>query len=176
MLCRLSQNSALVPKKWARRNAVSAVMARYLFKIPVTRLVGTSKLRASSAALMPNSLSSSARSSPGWIALTVIRSLMIVECRGPSTRTRSVRCVLAPDDKTKSKRKRPPRFLLMAVIYVGDDLLSHTLSRAVQSALRGLTSVFGMGTGVSPAVSPSAQSIRRGRHLHFRPHEAKNRI
>ncbi len=44
----------------------------------------------------------------------------------------------------------------MAVIYVGDDLLSHTLSRAVQSALRGLTSVFGMGTGVSPAVRSPA--------------------
>src|SRR5437016_1199317 len=36
--------------------------------------------------------------------------------------------------------------------YAGDDLLSHTLSRAVQSALRGLTAVFGMGTGGSPAV------------------------
>ena len=44
----------------------------------------------------------------------------------------------------------------MAVIYVGDDLLSHTLSRAVQSALRGLTSVFGMGTGISPAVKSPA--------------------
>jgi len=31
--------------------------------------------------------------------------------------------------------------------YAGDDLLSHTLSRAVPSARRGLTSVFGMGTG-----------------------------
>src|SRR5271165_3570569 len=41
-------------------------------------------------------------------------------------------------------------------IYVGDDLLSHTLSRAVQSALRGLTSVFGMGTGISPAVKSPA--------------------
>src|SRR5580693_2160024 len=43
-----------------------------------------------------------------------------------------------------------------AVIYVGDDLLSHTLSRAVQSAQQGLTSVFGMGTGVSPAVRSPA--------------------
>jgi hypothetical protein len=34
----------------------------------------------------------------------------------------------------------------------GDDLLSHTVSRAVQSARRGLTAVFGMGTGVTPAV------------------------
>src|SRR3974390_659706 len=55
------------------------------------------------------------------------------------------------------KRKRPPRFLLMAVIYVGDDLLSHALSRTVQSARRGLTSVFGMGTGIShPVKSPAS--------------------
>jgi len=32
----------------------------------------------------------------------------------------------------------------------GNDLLSHTVARAVPSALGGLTSVFGMGTGVSP--------------------------
>ena len=31
----------------------------------------------------------------------------------------------------------------------GNFLLSHTLARAVQSGLRGLTSVFGMGTGGS---------------------------
>ena len=29
----------------------------------------------------------------------------------------------------------------------GDDLLSHTVSHAVPSALRSLTTVFGMGTG-----------------------------
>ena len=51
-----------------------------------------------------------------------------------------------------SKRKRLPTFLLIAFIYAGNDLRSHTLSRAVPSALRGLTSVFGMGTGGSPAV------------------------
>ena len=31
----------------------------------------------------------------------------------------------------------------------GDFLLSHAASRAVPSAPRGLTSVFGMGTGVT---------------------------
>jgi hypothetical protein len=56
----------------------------------------------------------------------------------------------------QGKRKRPSELLQMAVIYVGDDLLSHTLSRAVQSARRGLTSVFGMGTGISPAVKSPA--------------------
>jgi len=32
----------------------------------------------------------------------------------------------------------------------GNDLLSQGLSPQVPSALEGLTSVFGMGTGVSP--------------------------
>ena len=32
----------------------------------------------------------------------------------------------------------------------GSDLLSHTLAHAVPSAVEGLTSVFGMGTGVTP--------------------------
>ena len=33
----------------------------------------------------------------------------------------------------------------------GIHLLSHTVSGAVPSAVRGLTIVFGMGTGMSPA-------------------------
>jgi hypothetical protein len=36
--------------------------------------------------------------------------------------------------------------------YPGGDLRSHTVTRAVSSARRGLTSVFGMGTGVTLAV------------------------
>src|SRR2546429_6441921 len=50
------------------------------------------------------------------------------------------------------KGKGRPGFHDRPLFYAGDDLLSHTLSRAVQSALRGLTAVFGMGTGGSPAV------------------------
>jgi hypothetical protein len=63
-----------------------------------------------------------------------------------------------------------------AVIYVGDDLLSHTLSRAVQSAQRGLTSVFGMGTGVSPAVRSPASQARAGwfPQLGSRRHSTQN--
>lgn len=34
----------------------------------------------------------------------------------------------------------------------GSDLLSHDLAVIVSSALEGLTSVFGMGTGVAPPV------------------------
>ena len=59
----------------------------------------------------------------------------------------------------------------MAFIYVGNDLLSHTLTRAVQSAQRGLTSVFGMGTGGTPAVrSPTSRSSElRGMSLEPKP-------
>ena len=38
------------------------------------------------------------------------------------------------------------------VIYPGGDLRSHAVTRTVSSARRGLTSVFGMGTGVTLAV------------------------
>src|SRR5438067_11652285 len=66
--------------------------------------------------------------------------------------------VFAPD---RQKKEKASRFLRLAFIYAGNDLLSHTLSRAVQSALRGLTSVFGMGTGGSPAVrSPTNRSCQ----------------
>src|SRR5580704_5179721 len=54
------------------------------------------------------------------------------------------------------QKETAPCYSHGAVIYVGDDLLSHTLTRAVQSAQQGLTSVFGMGTGVSPAVRSPA--------------------
>jgi hypothetical protein len=51
-----------------------------------------------------------------------------------------------------TKGKSQIDFSTWLLFNAGNDLLSHTLSRAVQSALRGLTSVFGMGTGGSPAV------------------------
>jgi len=41
-------------------------------------------------------------------------------------------------------------------VYAGDHLISHTLTRAVPSAQRGLTSVFGMGTGVTLVVNSPA--------------------
>src|SRR5918999_79041 len=42
---------------------------------------------------------------------------------------------------------------------MGDDLLSHEVSLAVPSALAGLTSLFGMGRGVSPP--PSSPFLKR---------------
>ena len=40
----------------------------------------------------------------------------------------------------------------------GSVLLSHSSSTAVPSALKGLTSVFGMGTGRTPSISPPQSS------------------
>ena len=40
------------------------------------------------------------------------------------------------------------------MLNVGDDLLSHTLTSAVPSALEGLASGFGMGPGVPPPPQP----------------------
>jgi hypothetical protein len=52
----------------------------------------------------------------------------------------------------KKEKPAQSRLLLNLTIYPGDDLLSHTVTRAVPSALKGLTSVFGKGTGVTPSL------------------------
>src|SRR5271157_2791451 len=44
-------------------------------------------------------------------------------------------------------------------LIAGNHLISHTVARAVPSAQRGLTSVFGMGTG-DPSQYGHRQSIR----------------
>jgi hypothetical protein len=52
----------------------------------------------------------------------------------------------------KTRREKSLRVLINA----GNDLLSHTVTRAVPSALKGLTTVFGMGTGVAPSLESPA--------------------
>src|ERR1700756_5286487 len=64
--------------------------------------------------------------------------------------------------KSAPKRKKPaPKSGLFVDANAGDYLISHTLSRAVPSAQRGLTSVFGMGTGVTLAVCSPANLLWR---------------
>jgi hypothetical protein len=46
-------------------------------------------------------------------------------------------------------KKKGQSIIGLALFYPGDYLLSHTVTHAVPSALRGLTAVFGMGTGVA---------------------------
>ena len=60
-------------------------------------------------------------------------------------------------DRSRARlpQKQNARVLVTrALIYPGNDLLSHAVTSAVPSALEGLTSVFGMGTGVAPPASP----------------------
>jgi hypothetical protein len=64
------------------------------------------------------------------------------------------------ENKLRQKKKRP-RFHEALFIISGDDLLSHTVARAVQSALEGLTSVFEMGTGVTPPAKSPENLINR---------------
>ena len=40
----------------------------------------------------------------------------------------------------------------MKIEFPGDVLLSHAVYREVPSGLKGLTAVFGMGTGVAPSL------------------------
>ena len=54
------------------------------------------------------------------------------------------------------------------MLNVGDDLLSHTLTSAVPSALEGLASGFGMGPGVPHSATTTDNNI----HLStFFPHQ-----
>ena len=50
--------------------------------------------------------------------------------------------------------KKAPPLGGASSILPGGDLLSQTVASQVPSALKGLTSVFGMGTGVTPSPLP----------------------
>jgi hypothetical protein len=55
---------------------------------------------------------------------------------------------LVEDSLTPKRTKAIPKGMAFVFgIIAGDHLISHTVARAVPSAQRGLTSVFGMGTG-----------------------------
>ena len=58
-------------------------------------------------------------------------------------------------DETR-QRESPLKFTLSGLAFnnPGGFLLSHAVARAVPSAPRGLTSVFGMGTGVTLSTQP----------------------
>ncbi len=58
------------------------------------------------------------------------------------------------------KRQGPGPFGPGPSNYPGSVLLSHTVSRAVPSAPRGLTAVFGMGTGGAPSIRPPETLFR----------------
>ena len=54
-----------------------------------------------------------------------------------------------PFDRAYKAKAREANLAGFQTNNAGSDLLSHTVSHAVPSAVSGLTSVFGMGTGVT---------------------------
>jgi hypothetical protein len=64
-----------------------------------------------------------------------------------------VTALMSSHDHIKQKAPWLPK-RLFALKDLGGVLLSHVVPHAVPSALKSLTSVFGMGTGVSSSPSP----------------------
>jgi hypothetical protein len=97
------------------------------------------------------------------------RTVSLIVCQSPPSSARAS-CWL------RLTRNSPTRQAHGAVSETnsGNDLLSQRASPQVPSALAGLTSVFGMGTGVtlplwSPETfRPSASSLSRASHRDFR--------
>src|SRR5580765_1762838 len=82
---------------------------------------------------------------------------------------------MCPAKRFGTKGKSQIDFSTWLLLNAGNYLLSHTLSRAVQSAQRGLTSVFGMGTGGTPAVrSPTTCSRQHSAVSRQQIHAAAN--
>ena len=67
-------------------------------------------------------------------------------------RQRQCKCCIAQDNgglTIVKKQKKETLFRESLKIETGSYLVSHTVASAVPSAYKSLTSVFGMGTGVS---------------------------
>ena len=58
------------------------------------------------------------------------------------------------------RKRKGPGFWPGPLKLPGSDLLSHAVSRAVPWAPRGLTAVFGMGTGGTPSIRPPETRFR----------------
>jgi hypothetical protein len=65
-----------------------------------------------------------------------------------------VRKVTAQNKETPSDIARPGLQIKSGIV-----LLSHAVTRIVPSALRGLTSLFGMGRGVTPSILTPEETI-----------------
>src|SRR5262245_16211993 len=84
---------------------------------------------------------------------------------GETSGARLISTVRRATPSRRQTQTRPGRMCATRarVNYPGSDLLSHAVAHAVPSAQEGLTSVFGMGTGVAPPASPPG--IESARYL-----------
>src|SRR5688500_20179286 len=90
-------------------------------------------------------------------ALPIFLRFIVLVSSASANRSRMFGLLASTEKETPGSSNGPGR-----QIYPGNDLLSHAVTSAVPSALEGLTSVFGMGTGVAPPVkSPGNETKRR---------------
>ena len=71
------------------------------------------------------------------------------------------------DRSAKTQKAKPEGLAFCFKIIAGDHLISHTVTRAVPSAQRGLTSVFEMGTG-DPSQYGHRQIVEAGQKIRLR--------
>ena len=92
------------------------------------------------------------RRTTGRPAASSTTSARIATTTGRGSRSRGRKAGTVPSGvvTTRINTKGRPKAAFRS--YPGDDLLSQALAHQVPSALRGLTSLFGMGRGVSPSL------------------------
>ena len=91
-----------------------------------------------------------------------------------SSAPRRARCAGRPGPMQFCGQQKTPRRCRRGVSFsllnVGGDLLSHTLTSAVPSALEGLASGFGMGPGVPHSATTTDNTIRLSTYRTHPPH------
>src|SRR4030095_4943094 len=100
---------------------------------------------------------SSAQSRPSCAAITMRPSGLVISSISSAGPTDSEALMVSLQTGTlrRAEREKSARaFRPGRLNYPGSDLLSHAVTSAVPSALEGLTSVFGMGTGGAPPATP----------------------
>ncbi len=129
--------------------------------------MSAARSRGMSLVMVTTAFSCTSICSPAKTRQMVATSALVVVSSGghPGERTRR------PEQPTKGhgmqdgpKTAKGPRSA-GALQETGGDLLSQGVSPQVPSARTGLTSVFGMGTGVSPLLSPPRMLLVKGRNL-----------
>jgi hypothetical protein len=103
----------------------------------------------------------SAGGAPGTVRLRLVVLHEAASCRNPPP-ARTPPAASEPEPVAGSGNDEAPPQGRRFVKSLGGDLLSHPASRAVPSALEGLTSGFGMGPGVSPPLWPPKRSGASG--------------
>ena len=102
------------------------------------------------------------------LTLSVLNTLPSIQFSKNAPLRFAIECVLAETPDTiwfglnRSAPFRRMKQFTTKKRRCGGDLLSHKVALAVSSALRGLTAVFGMGTGISLSLRPPQNLLEWG--------------